>query len=220
MFAIVDGLIVLLDDEVPIPGIDTVALAVASDSIVCKDALVIGCGAGLLALRLAQRRVSVLAVDISEPATRLCQRNTHINCSANYVKTLTMDIRASEVNLGSYDIVVCNPPQLPRPDRIGPSKDSWISIANDGGPDGREFIDWLTRNASRFLRPSGCLLFTHFDILGTTATIDVLEAEGFQCVERATVTKPVGALSSERLARIGYTYHNYTVKVIEARLSR
>jgi hypothetical protein len=58
------------------------------------------------------------------------------------------------------------------------------------------------------------------DFLDTSITIDALECEGFRCVERAAVTKPLGVLSSERLPRVGYKESSYTVKIIQARLSR
>jgi methylase of polypeptide subunit release factors len=219
-FVVMDGLTIILNDDVPIPGIDTATLALASDTIICNDGLVIGCGAGLLALRLAQRHIPVVAVDISESATRLCRRNLHVNGLENYVEVQNVNIRDPEVVMERCDLVVCNPPQLPKLEEGEAAQESWISLANDGGPDGRVFIDWLVGNASRFLRPNGYLLFSHFDFLDTSITIDALECEGFRCVERAAVTKPLGVLSSERLPRVGYKESSYTVKIIQARLSR
>lgn len=212
--AIHDDLLIMLADSVAVPGADTACLAAYSDQVACRDALVVGCGAGLLALRLAKRGVHVRAIDVNPEAVRLCHRNAAANDVSDRVLATTTDATTA-VDLGLFDLVISNPPQLPAAHPATGA--SWIRLANDGGADGKDFIGWLCRSATRLLRPGGVLLFTHFSFLKPEATTELLRRNGFEVNIEHALTKSVGILSGERLARLGTPITEYGVYIVEAR---
>jgi release factor glutamine methyltransferase len=212
--AIHDDLLVMLADSVAVPGADTACLAAYSDRIACQDALVVGCGAGLLALRLARRGVLVHAIDINPEAVRLCQRNAAVNDVSDRVVAIAKDATTA-ADLGPFDLVISNPPQLPA--AYPTSGAAWVQLANDGGSGGKDFIGWLCRSAARLLRPSGVLLFTHFGFLEPEATAELLRQDGFEVRVEYALTKSAGILSGERLARLGTPITEYGVYIVEAR---
>ncbi|GLH99048.1 methyltransferase [Phytohabitans aurantiacus] len=212
--AIHDDLLVILSDSVATPGADTTYLATYSDRIACRDALVVGCGAGLLALRLARRGVRVRALDVNPEAVRLCQRNAVVNDVSDGVVATATDATTA-TNLGTFDLVISNPPQLPA--AYPASGASWVQLANDGGAGGKDFIGWLCENAARLLRPAGVLLFTHFGFLEPEATAELLRRDGFEVRVEYALTKSAGILSGERLARLGTPITEYGVYIVEAR---
>ncbi|MEH1127293.1 methyltransferase [Micromonospora sp. CPCC 206061] len=212
--ALHDDLLVILTDSVAVPGADTTCLAAYSDRIACRDTLVVGCGAGLLALRLARRGVRVHAIDINPEAVRLCQRNAVVNDLSDRVMATVTDATTA-ADLGPFDLVISNPPQLPTAYPAGGA--SWVRLANDGGPGGRDFIEWLCRSAAGLLRPAGVLLFTHFGFLEPEATAELLRRDGFEVRVEYALTKSAGILSGERLARLGTPITEYGVYIVEAR---
>lgn len=212
--AIHDDLLIMMADSVAVPGADTACLAAYSDHVACRDALVVGCGAGLLALRLARRGVQVRAIDVNPEAVRLCRRNAAANDVSDRVLA-TMTDATTAVDLGLFDLVISNPPQLPAAHPAGGA--NWIQLANDGGADGKDFIGWLCRSATRLLRPAGVLLFTHFSFLQPEATTELLRRNGFEVSVEHALTKSAGILSGERLARLGTPITEYGVYIIEAR---
>ncbi|MEV6348719.1 methyltransferase [Actinoplanes sp. NPDC051851] len=213
-----DGLLIIEGEGVHPIGRDTVCLALRTDEVGAGTALVIGCGNGLLALRLARRGIRVVAVDINENAVLTCSRNAVLNHVADDLRTLHADIMCAG-DIGSYDLVVTNPPQLPTGHtNPGDGRHSWISLANDGGENGRAFIEWLCEHAENLLNPGGSLMFTHFDYLNPDDTVHRLRTRGFEVAVDPGITKAVGALSGERLRRLGVELDGYRVLVILARL--
>ncbi len=213
-----DGLLVLEAEDVQPIGRETGQLAFATDSVSAETALVVGCGSGLIALHLARRGVSVTAMDINPSATRICAQNSVINGLQDRIQTINADVYQT-TSIGPFDLVVSNPPQLPTGSLRGSSKGgrSWTSLANDGGPDGREFINWLSMNSRSFLVPGGTLMFTHFDYLRPAKTVELLERNGFAVEIDTGLRKRTGPWSTERLRHLGLSLDQYKVHIISAR---
>jgi ribosomal protein L3 glutamine methyltransferase len=126
------------------------------------DALELCTGSGCLAIlmALALEDARVVAVDISEPALQVAQRNV-----ADYGLDQRIDLRRGDLfdaieASSRFDLIVTNPPyvnaesmaRLPAEYRHEPQ------IALAGGDDGLELVRRILAHARRHLRPGGTLV--------------------------------------------------------------
>ncbi|MDI5966840.1 methyltransferase [Streptantibioticus silvisoli] len=178
--------------------------------------LVAGCGAGLLPLRLARGGASVTAVDMNPHAVTCCLHNAYANGVHDRINGIVADMRELD-GRGEYDLVVCNPPQLPA--SADPRPADWVALANDGGRDGRSLIDWLCEDGTRLVSAGGALMFTHFTFLDVERTVAALRAQGMRVTVSEPLHKPLGRLSGERLPRLTEWREgdHYSVVIITAR---
>lgn len=119
----------------------------------------VGAGSGAIAITLAlETEAHVVATDISEPALRVAAGNAaRLNAS---VALLACDL-ASCCRRQSVDVLVSNPPYVPRGDQ--PSlqrevRDYEPHVALFAGPSGLEIYLRLIEEAVAVLRPGGWLL--------------------------------------------------------------
>jgi len=123
------------------------------------EVLDLGTGAGALLLAILAERplASGVGVDISEEALAVARMN---------VATLGLEGRAvlragdwtTGLELGGFDLVVCNPPYIPSADiaRLEPEvRDHEPRLALDGGPDGLVAYRRLAGEILEVLRPGG-----------------------------------------------------------------
>jgi release factor glutamine methyltransferase len=119
----------------------------------------IGTGSGAIAIVLAlETNAQVYASDISMPALRIATENAR-RLSAP-VQILASDL-ASCFTDASLDLVVSNPPYVPRTDQPvlqREVRDYEPEVALFAGPSGLEIYQRLIPDAHRVMRPGGWLL--------------------------------------------------------------
>jgi release factor glutamine methyltransferase len=123
----------------------------------------IGTGSGCLAIALAVRvkNAQVTAIDRSDEALAVAQRNAAKHKVTERVRFLNGDLFGPVVG-EQFDVIVSNPPYIPTAEveRLAPEvRDFEPRLALDGGPDGFAIIDRLLIEAGSYLVPGGTLLF-------------------------------------------------------------
>ena len=140
----------------------------------------LGTGSGNIAIALAKavEPCQVTALDISEDAIAVAQRNAAANGVARKIQFLREDMRAGLVAnrawMENFDCIVSNPPyiktsaieHLPADVRQEPR------LALDGGADGLRFYETIIRRAHQYLKPEGYLFFEIGD--GQAASVKAL----------------------------------------------
>lgn len=125
------------------------------------------CGTGNLACAIASRisTAEIWASDLTEDCVALARSNMHRLGLEATIHVLRGDLfegfDGAEL-AGSIDLIVCNPPYIPER-RL---ESDWAHLvkhepreAFDGGPYGLDVYVRVLREAPRFLRPGGMLLF-------------------------------------------------------------
>jgi release factor glutamine methyltransferase len=130
-------------------------------------ALDIGTGSGCLALALASvPRVSVRAIDASEPALRVARSNAR-RLGFEGIEFLLRDVFSlGESDVSGLDLIVSNPPYIPTAEIAGLDpevRDHDPRLALDGGEDGLEFYRFLALRARGWLKASGVMLLEFGD---------------------------------------------------------
>jgi len=124
-----------------------------------------GCGNVALALAYRQPAARVYAADLSPQAVALARQNVQFLGLDARVELRTGDLLApfeSEEFFGNVDLLTCNPPYISTkkletmPREITHYEPQ---LAFDGGPLGVRILQRLVREAPRFLRPGGWLVF-------------------------------------------------------------
>ncbi len=120
-------------------------------------ALEVGCGTGCIACSLAKEAgMQVLATDIAPEALECTRRNVETLHLDELVEVREADC-AEDIE-GSFDILVSNPPYVPRdlleeiPAEVA---DFEPHLALDGGADGLDFFRRLLPQVNRLLRSGG-----------------------------------------------------------------
>lgn len=124
-------------------------------------------GAGNIALCLAHYHpaANVFAADLSESAIELANRNKlHLQLDAR-VQFFAGDLLepfANERFFGKVDMLTCNPPYISsgKLDKMpGEIAQHEPQLAFDGGPFGLSIVGRLLKDAPRYLKPNGWLVF-------------------------------------------------------------
>lgn len=164
------GLPMKVNKNVLIPRVDTEVLAETAIAALCcgkSDVRVIdlctgsGCIGCAIANELPEARV-VLA-DNSPRALEVAEENCRLNKLEARVSCVEIDALVQPpVALGSFDMLVCNPPYIPTKDLEGLDnsvRDFEPSVALDGGEDGLDFYRCVIRNWRGAIRTGGLMLF-------------------------------------------------------------
>lgn len=124
-----------------------------------------GTGSGCIAISLAYyiNNSKVTAVDISEGALRVAEKNARALGVKEKVTFLRSDLFKNLVDsAGVFDIIVSNPPYIPTKDikeLQSEVRDFEPHGALDGGADGLDYYKTLTRNAAKYMKNQGFLAF-------------------------------------------------------------
>ena len=174
------------------------------------SALDLGCGAGTVALALAQRCDRVVATDISERAVALTRVNAALDGLAN-IECRVGDL-FEPVAGESFDIVASQPPFLPRDEETGPTTFLF------GGPRGDEISMRLFRGLRASLSPGGsAFLLAEWPVIEGDTPVDERIAEALgaptnlgmlhlrlpdasidaHCARYATIEHPLGGVDYE-----------------------
>lgn len=131
----------------------------------CRELRVLdwGTGSGCIAIALAVhcQRARVTAIDISEAASSIAQRNASCHAVDSRIDFLVSDGFAAVANGTHYDLVVSNPPYIPRSriESLQPEvRDFDPRPALDGGVDGLDFHRRLANEAGAFVKRGGRLM--------------------------------------------------------------
>ena len=123
----------------------------------------IGTGSGCIAISLARElpESSVVATDISRPATLVARANAVRNGVADRIGFWVGDLLQAVRPSARFDAILSNPPYIPRGEveTLQPEvRDHEPLIALDGGADGLCVHRRIAGTAGPFLRPGGWLL--------------------------------------------------------------
>jgi len=122
----------------------------------------VGTGSGAIAITLAiETKARIVGTDLSMPALQVAAGNAAKLEAA--VTFLACDL-ASVIAAQSIDVLVSNPPYVPRADQPGLQRevrDYEPHAALFAGPTGLEIYEKLVTEARRVLRPDGRLLMEH-----------------------------------------------------------
>ncbi len=192
------GLPIQVDPDVLIPRVDTEILA--ETAIAFARSRAAGCrvldlcaGSGCLGLAIASKApdCKVVLCDISPAALKLCRANAIRNGLTARVMSVEADARQRPpMMLGSFDLIVCNPPYIPTGDIPGLDasvRDFEPHLALDGGTDGLDFYQVITKNWKSLLHPGGRLAY-ECGIGQALAVQRILEEAGFVHTEILTDT--------------------------------
>jgi release factor glutamine methyltransferase len=127
-----------------------------------------GTGSGCLAITLALKcaQVEIHAVDISEPALAMAQKNSAVHGVGERIRFYASDGFSSLPRNLQFDLIVGNPPYIRSadiPHLQAEVRDYDPRSALDGGADGLEFYRRIASEAPRWLRPGGILLLEFGD---------------------------------------------------------
>lgn len=125
------------------------------------DAVDIGTGSGCIAISLAleEKRINMLATDISFDALKLAEENAK-RLNAN-VKFLQGDMLKPVMDK-KFDILISNPPYIPDSELVDPLvKDNEPNIALFGGVDGMKFYKIILQDARKILKDKYLIAFEH-----------------------------------------------------------
>lgn len=194
------GLPFTVDRQVLIPRADTELLA----ELAIKRArqitdgcrvLDLCCGTGCIGISVAKtvQTCRAVLVDNSMAALRVARENVARNCVARNTVCIEADaMKAPPVLLGKFDMIVCNPPYVPR-DEIGTLdrgvRDFEPRAALDGGEDGLDFYRAIIPGWKAILKDSGTMMFECGEGQAG-AVVEMLSAEGFK--RTAAVRDPGG----------------------------
>lgn len=124
----------------------------------CRTALDMCCGTGCIGISLAVLgKVEATICDISEHCIRLSQKNADRN--GVVVRTVQTDLFYG-IQGEKYDIIVCNPPYIPRDELISLQMELTYEpvLALDGGEDGLDFYRRIAACFREHLNDGGVLV--------------------------------------------------------------
>ena len=147
------------DVLIPRPETEHLIEAAVAHANAAGTILDIGTGSGAIAVTLAlEIKARLLATDVSPAALRIAQQNARaLNAQ---VALVACDLGAAFPDR-SFDLVVSNPPYIPRRDRasLQPEvRDHEPALALFGGEDGLAIYRRLIPEAARLLRPGSWLM--------------------------------------------------------------
>ena len=157
------------------------------------DVLDLCAGSGVLALAVAPRAASVLAVDLSRTAAAAIRANALLN--RRRVEVRRGDLFAA-VGSRRFDVILTNPPYVPTPPgaQSVPGSQAW-----DGGPRGRDLLDRICAGAAPHLRPGGEVLIVQSALADVDRTLALLRADGLAVGVIAEQRGPYGAIARARM---------------------
>ena len=138
-----------------------------------KKGLDLGCGCGLLAIKLAHMGCRlVVATDINPSSILATRSNANINGVCDLVDPVEADMFLGLPK--DFDIIVFNPPSFPSltSKKLRPNFYA--------GKDGRKFIDLAIKSAKYHLSPGGVFVYIQNSLSNFQASINLIEKEGYK----------------------------------------
>ena len=141
-------------------------------------------GSGCIGLAVASQapQARVVLGEYSDAALKICRQNIRRNGLTGRVVPMQADAREKpERALGEFQCIVSNPPYIPRADleTLDASvKDYEPHLALDGGEDGLDFYQTISRKRKEALAPAGRLYF-EVGIGQADTVLRIMRAQGF-----------------------------------------
>jgi len=192
------GLPIVVKNSVLIPRVDTELLAEVSINLLKRRGwqtrvLDLCAGSGCVGLAIAANvpNCRVVLADISDEALSICRTNMLNNRLTRQMTAIEVDVTEPAPSLlGSFDIIVSNPPYIPTNDipKLDPSvRDFEPLSALDGGPDGLYLIRAIVNNWSTLLKPGG-MLALECGIGQANAVREIMDDVGYKDITTHTDT--------------------------------
>ncbi|GAA2069675.1 HemK2/MTQ2 family protein methyltransferase [Williamsia deligens] len=152
------------------------------------------CGSGIAAVSAARLGAAeVLALDLNPAAVASAAANALRHAPAMHARRGTL---TDAVELGPFDVLLCNPPYVPAPDDAVDHASA--ASAWDAGHDGRMVLDPLCRMLPDILGTGGMALIVHSEVADFAATVDQCRAAGLTADVIARTHVPLGPVMRER----------------------
>ncbi len=146
----------------------------------------IGTGSGAIAISLVKNGIkNAAAVDISEKALEVAERNAVKNGVKENINFFKADALSDDFSVKGYDAVISNPPYIRSdviPTLMPEVKDNEPMGALDGGEDGLIFYRKITEKAADELN-EGCWLFYEIGYDQGEEVRNILTSKDFKDVE-------------------------------------
>ena len=146
-----------------------------AEDILGENVLEMGCGSGFLSILCAKRGADVTAADITEEAVNAAKTNAQ----SNGLKIHIVQSDLFENVNGKFDIIVFNPPYLPKED------DEEGDITYTGGQTGREVIEKFIAQCKWHLEDKGRVLLLISSLTGYEEVIACFNDSGFSVKTKA-----------------------------------
>lgn len=187
------GMPIKVNRHVLIPRVDTEVTADAAIREALQldsgaRALDLCCGSGCIGIALASNvpELKVTMADISKEAIKVAKSNVSMNNLSGRVACVEADVLdVPRSFLGSFELVVSNPPYIPSGDleELDKSVIGYEPItALDGGSDGMEFYRSIALMWKKVLKPGGCLVL-ECGVRQSKLVEYLLRVNGFENIE-------------------------------------
>ncbi len=164
------GLPLVITPDVLIPRDDTevlveTALELVRPRAVGARVLDLCTGSGCIGCAMAHElpNAKVVMIDASRAALGIARKNIRLNALSDRAVCIEADaLKAPAENLGSFDIIISNPPYIASSEiaTLDVSvKDHEPRMALDGGPDGLDFYRFIAKEWKKALRTGGHMAF-------------------------------------------------------------
>jgi len=145
----------------------------------------LGCGSGCVGLTIAleAKDSNVVGVDISERAVALTKKNQQ-QLKVKRYETLKADMRSLPKEIGSFDLIVSNPPYIAKSDkRVDASVFKYEPhLALYGEDDGLEFYQAIAQFGFKALNEGGSIM-VEFSPFISQQVVSTFQELGYHCEE-------------------------------------
>lgn len=154
-------------------------------------------GSGCIAVALSaecEAIKKIVAIEIDPSALAIARENALRNNVANKIDFLLGDLLEPVKKTPLFDLIVANPPYIPRSDMEGLAPEVRLYepyLALCGGLDGMDFIKRLIQGSAELLRPGGSLLL-ELGIRQALETEELARADG--CFEAIGTKKDLSGI--------------------------
>jgi release factor glutamine methyltransferase len=159
-----------IDEHVYEPSEDSFLLGQNLKVLETDDVLDMGTGCGILAIIMAKKAKSVLAVDINPFALNCAIKNAKSNSVKEKINFLRGDLFQSIIPHKKFNLIIFNSPYLPSEPE---EEKSWIEKAWAGGRNGRKVIDRFITEAPLFLFNKGKILLIQSSLSDEHRTLEM-----------------------------------------------
>lgn len=173
---------VSLDSEVAKPNYYTKFLF---ENIISSEnhngrALDIGTGNGVYIPILREKGYSYIdGIDINQRAVEFTRKIIEEKNLEKYVRIFEGSFPEDFNSNEEYNFIITNPPQIPTPSDIS-QENIQLFYTNEGGADGRQTVDKIIINVSRFLKENGNFRMVQADFIGIEKTLELMLDNGLK----------------------------------------
>lgn len=164
--------------EVYKPQEDTFLIVENLDLKEGEKVLEIGTGCGIISVLAAEKGGDVVATDISSKALKCARKNSKLQGIKEKIDFRKGDLFEPISTEENFDLIIFNPPYLPVRNKEKIETD--LSLAVDGGKDGRMYIDRFLKEFENYLKKDGRVLLVQSSLAGKEETLKKFEEKGFR----------------------------------------